>query len=132
MSSTSSDLVLSLEGARRIASLAPWCMALALLYVTVAGVVCFLFAWDFGRSADEQGQRLPYLIVFYSSLILLFALSAYRSIQSAILLRRLARNSTGETLALALARIRDVLVIFFVWVTLLLGGLLWLNFVPAY
>jgi hypothetical protein len=121
----------SVESVRRLARLAPLGGALVLLYLSLGAFCAYDAFLEYNFNIVRQPDRIPYLIVIYASFELLFILSAFRTWQATTLLHRLRTQPTGPGLIAALARVRDMLLLFFVWLIFWVCSYYWFAFRPV-
>lgn len=126
------SLSVPIDSVRRLGRLAPLTGMLAAGYIALAGLCVYAGIWDYHNSAERQPNRLPYLAIMYTSFILLFILSFLRTAQATVLLHRLRSEPTAAGFDNALAKVRDILLLFFSWLTLAAVGFIWAIFLPAY
>lgn len=119
------------ETLRHISRLAPLGGLLVLLYLLL-GVFCAYDALlEYEFNVGREPARVPYLMTIYASLEALLAMSAFRTGQATILFHRLRHLPTPATLDAALMRVRDMLLLFFVWTGFAIASYTWFRFHPA-
>ena len=128
----STSVTIAVESVRRFASLGPLGNALALVYVSLSAAIAYGGYWDYQQSVERQPDRIPYSMVMFASFALLFILAAIRAWQAATLLNRLYTQPSAANLEAAIAKTRDMLLLFFVWLILTLLGFIGFAFFPAY
>jgi hypothetical protein len=128
----SGSVIVPIETLRRLSRLAPLAGALALLYICLGAVVAYAAYLDLGQSLERQRERIPYAAVMYISFELLLVLSTFRTWQVGIRLHQLRSEPSSAHLEGALAKTRDMLLLFFVWLIISLGFFLWSMFQPIY
>lgn len=121
----------SVESVRRLARLAPFGGALVLLYLSLGGFCAYDAFLEYNFNIGRQPERIPYLFVIYASFELLVFLSAFRTWQATTLLHRLRTQPTGPGLISALAKVRDMLLLFFVWLSFGFFSYGWFAFRPV-
>lgn len=125
------SIKVSVESVRRLARLAPIGGALVLIYLSLGAFCAYDAFLEYNFSIGRQPDRIPYLIVIYASFELLIILSAFRTWQATVLLHRLRTQPTGPGLIAALAKVRDMLLLFFVWLSFWIFSYCWFAFRPV-
>jgi hypothetical protein len=103
---------------------------LAVLYLVFSALCAYDAFLEYEFSSGHQPERIPYLIVMYSSLELLFTLSAFRTLQATTLLHRLLTQPTAHGLTETLSKVRDMLLLFFVWMSFIIIAYIGFAFQP--
>ena len=127
-----STITIPVSSVRALARLAPWTVVLVLIYLLLAALAMWGFAWDYQRSSAAQPARVPYLVVVYACVVVLFLLSAFTSARACSALHRLRHSQDPQSLIHALTKAHHQLLIFFAWLAALGAYLVWSSFQPVY
>jgi hypothetical protein len=130
--SDESTIALPVSSVRALARLTPWAVAFVVIYLLLAALTLWEFAWDYQRSAATQPTRVLYLVVMYSCFVVLFLSSAFISAQACRALHRLRKSQDPQALIHALKKAHHQLLIFLAWIAALGAYLVWSSFQPVY
>lgn len=128
----SDDIPLSQATATRLAQLALPARGLAVVYGLVCLALITAAYFDLHQAMDQQRNRVAYAIVMYGCFVLVFALAAVRTWQAGAALARLRHAVTGTALDAAMQHVRGMLLLFFAWMILLVGTVIFSVLQPAY
>lgn len=126
------DIPLSQATAVRLAQLALPARGLAVVYGLVCLALLTAAYFDLHQARDLQLNRVPYAIVMYGCFVLVFALAAVRTWQAGAALASLRHAVTGPALHKAMQQLHGMLVLFFAWMGLLVGTMIFAVLQPAY
>ena len=126
------DIVISHASVVRLTKLAFPARVLAGVYVLISVGLLVAAYFDVLQATERQRNRIPYAVVMYGCFVILFTLAAVRTWQTGVALAKVRRIATSPNLEKAVKHMYDMLLVFFAWMLLLAGTVIYGVFQPAY